>query len=188
MKMAGKLGAILTVAMLTPSVPPVHAAPQYVGSEKCKICHNRKDQVNQFEIWSHSAHAKAYATLATDSAKALAAKAGIKGDPQQAPECLECHVTGFGLDTTHFAPAFVRENGIQCEACHGPGSDYKSASIMSTTKYASNREEQHKLALGAGLIIPDEKTCVKCHNKRSPAFTGFVFKDYYERINHQYKR
>lgn len=188
MNLTGKLGTLLMVAMFTAIVPPVQASPQYVGAEKCKICHNRKDQANQYEIWSRSGHAKAFATLATDSARVLAATAGIKGDPQKAAECLECHVTGFGLDTSHFAQTFVRENGVQCEACHGPGSDYKAASIMSTTKYASNRDEQHKLALGAGLVMPDEKTCVKCHNKRSPAFKGFVYKDYYERIKHQYKR
>jgi len=188
MNIAGKLGAVVILATLSPLVQPVHAAPRYVGADKCKICHNHKDQVNQYEIWSNSGHAKAYATLATDAAKVLAAKAGVKGDPQKAAECLECHVTGFELDTSNFAETFVRENGVQCEACHGPGSNYKATSIMSTTKYASSREEQHKLALNAGLIMLDEKTCLKCHNKRSPAFTGFVFKDYYDRIKHNYKR
>ena len=188
MTIAGKFGVVVILATLSPLVPSVQATPRYVGAEKCKMCHNRKDQVNQYDIWSHSGHAKAFETLATDKAKEFAAKAGVKGDPQKAPECLECHVTGFGLDSTHFAEGFPKESGVQCESCHGPGSDYKAPSIMSTTKYASGREAQHKLALGAGLIIPDEQTCIKCHNKRSPAFKGFVFKDYYERIKHQYKR
>ncbi len=188
MKMAVKLGIVMIVATSFPFVAPVQAAPRFVGAEKCKICHNRKDQVNQYEIWSHSKHANAYATLATPKAKELAAKAGVKGDPQKAAECVECHVTGYGLDTSHFAASFVREAGVQCEACHGPGSEYKSPSIMSSAKYASGREEQHKQALNAGLVIPDEKTCVKCHNKRSPAYKEFEFKEFYERIKHKYNR
>ncbi len=163
-------------------------AHDYVGASKCKICHNRKDQVNQYEIWNNSGHAKAYATLATDKAKEFAAKAGVKGDPQRAAECLECHVTGFTQDTTHYGDTYRLDEGVQCEACHGPGADYKATTIMSSTKYAADRETQHELALKAGLLIPNEQTCVKCHNERSPAFTGFVFKDYYERIKHQYKR
>ena len=187
MKMAVRFGTIIVLVMIV-SPEALIAAPRYAGSDKCKICHNRKDQVSQFDIWSKSGHARAYATLATDKAKQFAAKAGVKGDPQKAAECLECHVTGYGEDSTHFAESFARENGVQCESCHGPGSDYKSPSIMSSPKYASNRAGQHTLAVNAGLVMPDEKTCVRCHNKRSPAFKGFVFKDYYEKITHQYKR
>ena len=48
--------------------------------------------------------------------------------------------------------------GVQCEACHGPGSEYKSMSIM------KDREK----AMANGLLIPDEKTCFKCHNENVP--------------------
>lgn len=162
--------------------------PTYIGAKKCKMCHNRKDETKQYDLWKNSSHAKAYETLATDKAKELAIKAGVKGDPQKSKECLECHVTGFGLDSANFGKGYILEEGIQCESCHGPGSEYKSTKIMSKKKYASQRDVQHKLALEAGLTIPDEKTCVKCHNKRSPAFKGFDFKKYYAKINHEYKK
>lgn len=187
MNMAIKLGAVMIIATIFPPVQASNAAPRYVGADKCKVCHNRENQVSQHEIWSKSKHANAYATLATDRAKEFATQKGVKGDPQKAPECLECHVTGYGLDSTNFAESFVRESGVQCESCHGPGSEYKAVSIMSSSKYTSNREEQHKLAVAAGLVMPDEKTCVKCHNERSPAFKGFVYKDYYEKIKHKYQ-
>jgi hypothetical protein len=83
MTIAGKLGAVVILATLSPLVQPAHATPRYVGADKCKICHNRKDQDNQYEIWSNSGHAKAYATLATDQARELAAKAGSRAIPRR---------------------------------------------------------------------------------------------------------
>lgn len=49
--------------------------------------------------------------------------------------------------------------GVQCEACHGAGSGFKKKSIM------KDREK----AIAKGLIIPDEKTCLGCHNEKAPA-------------------
>lgn len=182
-----KVASLVLSTLLVTSLA-AKETPRYVGVKKCKICHNRKNEVKQYDIWKSTAHSKAYETLATDSAKQLAAKAGVKGDPQKAPECLECHVTGFGEDSTMFGKSFVVEDGVQCESCHGPGSQYKSTKIMSRKKYAEQRETQHQLAVEAGLIIPDEKTCLKCHNKRSPAFKGFDYKTYYAKIKHEYER
>lgn len=177
---------VLVLCLFLLPIGSFAADAQYVGAKKCKMCHNKKDQTKQFDIWKGSSHANAYATLATDKAKEFATKAGVKGDPQKAGECLECHVAGYGLDSTFFGKSFVLEDGVQCESCHGPGSKYKSTKIMSKTKYAEDPEAQHKLAIEAGLTLPDEKTCENCHNERSPAFKGFDFKTSYEKIKHEY--
>jgi hypothetical protein len=42
---------------------------------------------------------------------------------------------------------------LDCESCHGPGSEYKTISIM------KNREQ----ALAAGLVQPEASFCKKCH-------------------------
>jgi hypothetical protein len=170
------------------STPASVGSAQYVGAQKCKMCHDKKEETQQFSIWQNSAHSKAYETLASDRAKELALKKGVEGNPQKTKECLECHVTGYGLDSTAFAESFKMEDGVQCESCHGPGSEYKSIKIMSKSKYTEQREAQHELALKAGLVVPDEKTCLKCHNDRSPAFKGFDFKTSYEKIKHEYSR
>ncbi len=44
----------------------------YVGTDKCKVCHKSKKKGNQYGKWLESGHAKAWATLATDEAKAIA--------------------------------------------------------------------------------------------------------------------
>jgi len=187
MSMTYRRATLLLLAFaLIPAFTAAKSAT-YVGTKSCKMCHNKKTQVKQYDIWKASAHAKAYETLGTDKAKEYAVKAGVEGDPQKAKECLECHVTGYGLDSTMFGKKFVAEEGVQCESCHGPGSAYKSTKIMSTKLYGSQRETQHKMALDAGLVIPDEKTCLKCHNDRSPAFKGFDYKTAYEKIKHEYQ-
>ena len=63
---------------------------------------------------------------------------------------------------------------MQCEACHGPGGDYKAMNVM----------KDKALAVAAGMIVPDEKTCLKCHNAESPTFKSFDFKTAYAKIAH----
>lgn len=156
--------------------------------KKCKTCHNKKKEAPQYAIGESSAHCNAYQTRASDEAKEMASRAGVKGNPQEANECLKYHVTGYELDEAMFAEKSAVGDGVQCESCHGPGSEYKAAKIMSSSKYKIQRDVQHELALEAGLVIPDEKTCTKCHSKRSPAFKGFNNKAYYEKIKHENDR
>jgi hypothetical protein len=110
------------------------AKHEYIGANKCKICH-KKDGIHP--SWLETKHAKAWENL--------------KPEQQKDKNCVGCHTTG----TT--AKGELLE-GVQCEACHGPGSDYKKKSIM----------EDREKAIAAGLLIPDEKTCAKCHNENVP--------------------
>ena len=100
------------------------AEPTYIGAAKCKMCHK-----TEHASWLETPHAKAFENL--------------KGDEQSNPECLKCHATG----------ASAEFPGVQCEACHGPGSDYKSMKVM----------KDHEAAVAAGLLVPDESTCTGCH-------------------------
>ena len=68
------------------------------------------------------------------------------------------------------------KDGVQCEVCHGPGSDYKSVTVM----------KDKEKALAAGLIVSkdDPKLCEKCHNSESPSFKEFKYKVMWEKIKH----
>ena len=145
---------------------------EYVGVKKCATCHKTEKQGSQFSKWKEALHAKAFQTLATDKAKAIGTKYGI-AEPQKSAKCLKCHVTAYEEPkklTEKLDPA----DGIQCETCHGPGKDYMKKSVM----------KDQKLSLKNGLILPDEKMCVKCHNKDSPTFTSFNFEEMYKKITH----
>jgi RecJ-like exonuclease len=98
----------------------------YVGAEKCKMCHKQ-----QFASWQETTHAKA-----TEAAKASTERT-------YDASCLQCHATN----------ADEAMSGVQCEACHGPGNDYKKMSIMKDLEAAKAN----------GLIIPSQATCDKCH-------------------------
>ncbi len=108
---------------------------EYVGAKKCKICH-KKDGIH--ESWAATKHATAFDSLSAED--------------QKNKDLLPFYTTG----TTAKG---VTLTGIQCEACHGPGADYKKKKIM----------QDREMAVKNGLLIPDEKACLKCHNEKAPA-------------------
>lgn len=119
--------------------------PEYSGSrDGCRKCHLR-----EYRSWERTPHAKAMDVLSANE--------------QQDPNCVGCHTTGFGkpggfvslAETPKFA-------SVGCESCHGPGSIYRDKDVM----------ENHDASVAAGLLIPDEATCVSCHNSDSPTFLG----------------
>ena len=150
---------------------PVH---KYVGVAKCGMCHKSEAKGNQFGVWQKMAHSKAYQMLAGEAALKIAKEKGLAKPPQQSDECLKCHITGFGKPAAAFDATYKREEGVTCEACHGAGSDYWAIKVM----------KDRTAAVAAGLVLPDEKTCTQCHNKESPTFKGFVFKEYAAKIAH----
>ena len=111
---------------------------EYIGAAKCKMCHKV-----QYQSWESLPHAKAFDRL--------------KPEEQTDAECLKCHATGGKAELP----------GVQCESCHGPGSDYKSVKIM----------KDRDASVAAGLLIPDEATCTSCHNEESPTFQGFNYEE-----------
>ncbi len=148
-------------------------AHEFTGVKKCSICHKKPEQGEQFGIWEKSLHAKAFETLGTDAAKQAGAARGVQ-DPQKDGKCLKCHSTAYGFSEAKITDAIAVEEGVSCESCHGPGKDYSKKSVM----------EDRDQAVAAGLIIPDEKTCVKCHNSESPNYKPFDYKEFWEKIKH----
>jgi Zn finger protein HypA/HybF involved in hydrogenase expression len=162
---------LTTIAIVVLSVAIAFAGTathKYVGVKKCQTCHKLAKYGDQTGIWQKSAHAKAYETLAGEEALAVGKKLGIE-NPQKSDKCLTCHVTAFMVPDSLKEATLTMEEGISCEACHGPGSDYKSMSIM----------KDRAKAIAAGLLIPDEKTCLTCHNDKSPTYKPF---DYAKRV------
>lgn len=86
-------------------------------------------------------------------------------------------MTGYGQDASLFDAKFDMKDGVQCEACHGPGSDYKTMSVM----------KDKEKAVAAGLVLGDEKLCKTCHNEESPTFDkekGFDYQAMWALIAH----
>jgi excinuclease UvrABC ATPase subunit len=157
---------------------PSDAAHELIGVKGCAPCHRTEKQGKQVPIWQETKHAKAFQTLKTAEAAQVAAKVGVKGPAHEAQECLGCHV--MEAHKTTAKAAFSKEEGVQCESCHGAGSSYKTMAIM----------KDRAKAVAAGMIpvlVSDgsaEKQCKSCHNPKSPTFKGFDFKTEWPKIAH----
>jgi YVTN family beta-propeller protein len=130
--------------------------PVYVGAKACAACHHGPDMGYQHSRWLLSAHARAYASLATPEAKRIAALSGEPQDPLEAALCLGCHATAADTEAWERDPSFHLADGIQCEKCHGPGSEYMDEQTMTDPE----------AAMRAGLIMPSRAACMKCHREK----------------------
>jgi len=142
----------------------------YVGAAKCQMCHKSEKIGQQYPIWQASKHASSFAALSSPQAMTNAQAMGIK-DPSSEPKCLKCH------SPLAEKAAELKAEGVSCEVCHGPGSEYKKLSLM------KDRAEAQK----NGLILfanPDAiKTwCLTCH--KDAHGKTFDFAAYWDKIKH----
>jgi hypothetical protein len=150
------------------------ARPEYVGSRVCKSCHLGGANGDPYVTWLRSRHGHAYTRLAADWALFLAKLRPHYHDLEQPIEdqrCLLCHVTGAQDPDSLFAGSFRQQEGVSCEACHGPGSDYIDPEIM------SDRES----FISHGGVIPDEQTCRSCHRNSD----RFDFAEWWPKVAHK---
>jgi hypothetical protein len=169
MKRIGWVGVLAALAVAGISYAAGDATTfQYLGAGKCKVCHMSAKKGAQYKVWSESKHAQAFAVLGSDDAKAIAKEKGI-ADAQKAPECLQCHVTGYGEPADHFAASFSESLGVQCESCHGPGSAYYKMTTMQDARAGKIDKAT------VGLLMPTKDTCAHCHNEKA---TGGKFVDW----------
>lgn len=172
----------VTAVSLEEKKPPHR---EYVGSKRCRICHNSPVRGKIYAIWSKNKHARAYGTLLTEAAKEVGEKVGVH-EPQKSGECLRCHATTYALTKKVVAKKVKVEEGVGCESCHGAGKDYSKISIM------KDRER----AVAMGLVYLAKNVCTKCHDPESPTWnrerytdkkgnkTGFDFDVSWEMIKH----
>jgi YVTN family beta-propeller protein len=127
--------------------------PVYVGAAECGKCHRGAGFGYQQCLMLLTAHSKAYATLAKPEAKEIARLSGITQEPQEATMCLGCHATGAEAEEWERDDTFHLEDGVQCEKCHGAGSEYMDEDVMTDPKAAQ----------AAGLKMPKKSDCLNCH-------------------------
>ena len=152
---------VLGAGLLTISINSGGGKPEYVGQGKCKTCH-----LKQHKVLRAAKHANAMKSLPKEE--------------RSNPDCLACHTTGYGQP----AAAGAKLEGVQCEACHVPGSLYISMMLMRTNLYKADPAAAHQKSVESGLLVPDEGTCRQCHNAKSPNFKGFEADTFMEKIKH----
>ncbi len=146
---------------------------KYIGADKCKSCHGSAESGDQHSLWKGMDHAKAFDVLASEGAKKLAAAKGI-ADPQKADECLKCHVTAFGVPEDQIKKGFNRAQGVQCEACHGPGEQHMKVRFAAAAK-GETGQGYVQIPPDELVAKPGQEKCLECHNDQSPSFKSFCF-------------
>jgi YVTN family beta-propeller protein len=147
---------------------------RFAGVQACATCHDGPRKNYQFSRWRLSAHSRAFAVLSTPRAIEIAQDAGVKTDPQTSAECLPCHTTGYGQRDQQFLASFSQWDGVQCEACHGAGSEYSLEAIM-LDKTAS---------AAAGLVEVTPSTCQSCHDPQRAHGEPFDYTEAVQTIAH----
>jgi hypothetical protein len=168
---------ILGILLGVPSSGASASDYKYTGVRDCSRCHKKDLMGDQTAVWKKTAHATALETLKGEKAVKIAKERGIASPPHEADECVRCHATAYGVTPEQTDKRPLRlQDGVQCESCHGPGSEYKGNKVM------SDREA----SLAAGMWDPrnDEKLCLACHNDESPTFESFDFEERKEKIAH----
>jgi hypothetical protein len=181
--------AIVAFAMSTVLFAPAAGADdekvKYEGSKTCKKCH-----IQTFKSWEDTPHGTAFDTLKPNEKAEVKTAAGL--DPEKDyttdPSCLKCHTVGYGEPGGYSIPdpedkrAMRKAKALQnvgCECCHGPGGAYVD---LHEEIMKEQREYTEEEMLAAGLKIPDEQTCLSCHNDGSPTHAQAKPWDYKERL------
>jgi hypothetical protein len=146
-----KYGQVRHELQILPPVDGLRKPGQatYVGSEKCKTCHE-----HAYDVWKASRHSHAYDTLVT--------RAKRPSNRQYDPECIVCHTVGFGYQT-----GYVNETrtphlkNVGCESCHGPGSVH--VANPNNTEW-QRRMNPWKYLPKAKRKDAIDQSCQKCHD------------------------
>lgn len=155
-------------------------AAEYVGAKKCKACH-----IKQYKSWEKTGMAESFEQLKAGVSAEAKKKAGLDANKDYTGDanCLKCHTTGYGKPGG-FTSIDATPNlaGVQCESCHGAGSEYRD--VMKKNK-------EYKLAeiKAAGLVVPSENEagCLECHGEGNPfKDRGFDFKKALEKTHEHF--
>ena len=124
---------------------------RFVGSETCRACHPY-----QYERWKAQRHSRAMESLK---------KAGY----DWSPECIVCHVVGYGSPDGYQSMEKTPELGrVGCENCHGRGAILRHGGCKGLARR------------------PNEQTCRQCHTMVK--HETFNFDEKWKIIQHKEKK
>jgi hypothetical protein len=115
-------------------VQPPSVPDHYDGVASCANsgCHGSTQPLdashvlqNEYYTWlSKDRHAQAYNVLFSDRSARVARNMRLKGKAYQEAVCLDCHTTN--VPARLVSGKVDVEDGVQCEACHGPASGWRA--------------------------------------------------------------
>jgi peroxiredoxin len=126
-------------------VPMLLHSTGYSGSDACGVCHEKET-----ETWLLTRHGHAFDTL-------------VKHGADANPECVGCHVVGFGKPGGYtISPRTPDFEDVGCESCHGRGGPHLTPGFVTAGNY--------------------EPVCVTCHDQKHSL--GFEYASFLPRVSH----
>ena len=157
------------VAAEAAAVPlPYRSADTSMGVVNCanSICHGSVQPIKESDVlqteyvtWSRvDKHSRAFKVLSNEQSQRIARNLGLAKPANQEKICLDCHA--------HNVPVALRgerfkfDDGVSCEACHGPSGRWLQSHDEQGATHANN--------LKAGLFPTDDpvaraQLCLSCH-------------------------
>jgi hypothetical protein len=136
------------------------------GSCASPACHGAVEvrsetpvQQNEYSIWVvKDKHARAFSVLSNDVAKRISRLMDLK-QPDMEPRCLGCHALN-AKDTERAETFRDISDGVSCESCHGPASNWLGKHTEKDWKH----EDSVKLGM-KDLRDPANRAenCLRCH-------------------------
>lgn len=124
-------------------------AAEPIGAKRCGSCHPKI-----YDDWKKTAHARSMESLTEIQ--------------QRDPTCRVCHT----LAPDRTDPALA---GVQCESCHGAGSEYAPQAVMRIPR----------LARLLGLLEVSDGTCRACHEGVNSKLQPYDYRSLVESMSHQ---
>jgi hypothetical protein len=113
---------------------------------------------NEYVTWSRvDKHARSYKVLFNEQSARIAKNLGL-GKASEAQVCLNCHA--HNIPVAERGERFKFDDGVSCEACHGPSGRWLEKHVEDGATHAGN--------LQAGLYPTDDpvaraQLCLSCH-------------------------
>ncbi len=137
--------------VLPSQIIPESSENYLVGADSCRTCH-----LEEHNQWLETKHAYAFNTLK-------------QVQRSLHPNCVPCHVTGFGNNSGYgFGnPSNELYEGVQCESCHGPGGLHVSDPVGPYIKKQV-----------------DQTVCLECHDQEHSLGFSEVVQLHFPDIDH----
>jgi hypothetical protein len=150
---------------------PQPTSHQWLGTGSCASmgCHNGSGPIgalgNEYSTWlANDPHARSYERLLDPRSRSIVKNLRLD-DPRPAhelPLCLNCHVHKDYEQAAHHS-RYTKEDGVGCESCHGPASDWISDHFKPEWAYQSEETKTAQGMWDTRSLKGRIRSCTPCH-------------------------
>ena len=141
----------------------------YVGGANCAGCHSKKSPskfpnefvlMTEYDTWlGKDKHSQAFEVLTKPLAKKMGSILGL--EPAKADACLNCHAVD--VPPQRQGSHFRLEDGVSCEACHGPAKKWLGEHQEYSWRLKSGKDKETLGMIDLHNPVTQAKVCLSCH-------------------------